>query len=177
MRDELKSYARQHNLVELGEPVKALFESYNILENFEQLQVSETCSHVPEEGTRSSDDDVRSSSSITGMRKLKPKSLNADAGSGSGSPVKESAKENKSNALTKVKGPANKNSAKSKLASESGTRKTEKKSQKPSKNESNKKHQVKKQGKEAAPEEGNCKYSVVPFYLVSAYQFLFYQVN
>ncbi|KAM7471390.1 hypothetical protein LguiA_009573 [Lonicera macranthoides] len=153
MRDELKSYVRQHNLVELGEPVKALFESYNILENFEPLQVSETCSHVPEEGTRLSDDDVRCCSSITGMHKLKPKSLNVDAGSGS--PVKESTKENKSNAVSKVKGPANKNSAKSKLASESATRKTEKKSQKPSKKESNKKHQVQKQGKEAGPEEGS----------------------
>nr|KYP46083.1 hypothetical protein KK1_032318 [Cajanus cajan] len=63
MQEGLKSYVRRHQLDGLGETVKALFEIYNISENMEQLQVSETISHVPEEGTRSSDDDVHSSSS------------------------------------------------------------------------------------------------------------------
>ncbi|TKY73414.1 hypothetical protein E2542_SST02166 [Spatholobus suberectus] len=53
MQEGLKSYVSRHKLDDLGETVKALFESYNISENMEQLQVSETISHVPEEGTRS----------------------------------------------------------------------------------------------------------------------------
>ncbi|XP_047311727.1 uncharacterized protein LOC124915113 [Impatiens glandulifera] len=85
MRDELKSYARRHNIVVLGEAVaatgKELFESYNISEHFEQLQMSDTSSQVPEDGrSRSSDDDVRSSSSITrggGAREVKTRSLKA----------------------------------------------------------------------------------------------------
>ncbi|KAL5544411.1 hypothetical protein UlMin_008195 [Ulmus minor] len=74
MRDELKSYARRYNL---GETVKELFESYNIVENTEQLQTSESCSQLPE-GTQSSDDEVRSSTSTVACRKLKPKALNTD---------------------------------------------------------------------------------------------------
>ncbi|WCJ35973.1 hypothetical protein M5689_017195 [Euphorbia peplus] len=75
MRDELKSYVGRH---ELGDSVKELLESYNITENQEQVQASETCSQVPEEGTRSSDDEVHSSST-TGARKLRPRSLNAES--------------------------------------------------------------------------------------------------
>ncbi|KAG9154733.1 hypothetical protein Leryth_014224 [Lithospermum erythrorhizon] len=78
IRDELKSYARKHNLAEFGESVKELFENYNITENFEQLQVSETCSHVPEEGTRS-DEDVHSSPSVGVMEQVKRNSLDGDA--------------------------------------------------------------------------------------------------
>ncbi|KAF5195522.1 microtubule-associated futsch-like protein [Thalictrum thalictroides] len=78
MRDELKSYAGRHNLVELGESVMELLKSYNIPENLEELQVSVTCSQVPEDGTRSSDEDVQSSS-VTGAGKLKPKSLNSES--------------------------------------------------------------------------------------------------
>lgn len=70
LRDGLRSYARKHSLVEHGETLKGLFESYNIAENLEQLQVSETCSQVP-------DDDANSSSTM-GNGGLKPKSLNAD---------------------------------------------------------------------------------------------------
>ncbi|XAR50080.1 hypothetical protein NMG60_11004307 [Bertholletia excelsa] len=79
MRNELKSYACRHNLAEIGEFAKEILESYNIPENPEQLQVSDTCSQVPEEETRSSDDDVRSSSDVKGTRKPKPKSLNTAA--------------------------------------------------------------------------------------------------
>ncbi|KAK9669281.1 hypothetical protein RND81_13G121000 [Saponaria officinalis] len=78
LRDELKQYAGRHNLSELGDTVKSLFESYEIFESLEQLQVSETCSHVPDDATTPSGDDVRSTSSVTGTRKLKPKSLNTD---------------------------------------------------------------------------------------------------
>ncbi|KAK3026002.1 hypothetical protein RJ639_040378 [Escallonia herrerae] len=131
VKDELKSYSRRHNLVELGEPVKELFESYNIIENFEQLQVSETCSHMPEEGTRSSDEDINSSSSITEARKLKPKSLNTDEGS----PVKESVNrtKQKSNRVSTIRVAANKNDAAATL--EAWDRKARKTSQKSNKQE------------------------------------------
>ncbi|XP_077245831.1 uncharacterized protein LOC143885511 isoform X2 [Tasmannia lanceolata] len=46
LRDELKSYVLRHNLLELGEPTKELLRSYNISEDLEQVQVSETCSLV-----------------------------------------------------------------------------------------------------------------------------------
>ncbi|KAL5544410.1 hypothetical protein UlMin_008194 [Ulmus minor] len=74
MRDELKSYARRYNL---GETVKELFVSYNIVENTEQLQTSESCSQLPE-GTQSSDDEVQSSNSPVACRKLKQKASNTD---------------------------------------------------------------------------------------------------
>lgn len=70
---------QRHSLVDLGEPVKQLFESYNISHDFEQLQVSETCSHAPEDGTPSSDDEVHSSSSVAGTEKSEPEVLNKDA--------------------------------------------------------------------------------------------------
>ncbi|GAA0151292.1 hypothetical protein LIER_10039 [Lithospermum erythrorhizon] len=79
IRDELKSYARKHNLTEFGDSAKELFENYNITENFEQLQISQTCSHLPEEGTRSSDDDVHSTSSVGNMGQVKRNLLAGDA--------------------------------------------------------------------------------------------------
>ncbi|KAL9243219.1 hypothetical protein vseg_017132 [Gypsophila vaccaria] len=78
LRDELKLYAGRHDLSELGDAVRSLFDSYEIVESLEQLQVSETCSHVPEDSTTPSGDDVRSTTSTMGSRKLKPKSLNTD---------------------------------------------------------------------------------------------------
>ncbi|PNX96910.1 hypothetical protein L195_g020127 [Trifolium pratense] len=78
LQDELKSYLRRHQpeLTELGEPVKELRESYNIAEIIEQSQVSESISQMPEEGTRSSDDEEHYSSSTTATGKLTPKCLN-----------------------------------------------------------------------------------------------------
>lgn len=78
MRDELKSYLERCKLDESEQTVKDLLESYNTSEDSEQLQVSETYSQGPEVGTRSSDDEVHSSSSTVEPRKLKPKSLNTD---------------------------------------------------------------------------------------------------
>jgi hypothetical protein len=147
MRDELKSYAQRYDLSELGEPVKELFEKYNISENTEQLQVSETFSQVPEEGTRSSDDDVHSSSSTGGTRKLKPRSLNTDANQTSPT---ESAKKRtiqKSISSVRTRGSLNKNSANSKPVSETVGRKSLKKPEKPSKLDSNKEKDKTKQGK------------------------------
>lgn len=147
MRDELKSYAQRYDLSELGEPVKELFEKYNISENTEHLQVSETFSQVPEEGTRSSDDDVHSSSSTGGTRKLKPRSLNTDANQTSPT---ESAKKRtiqKSISSVRTRGSFYKNSANSKPVSETVGRKSLKKPEKPSKLDSNKEKDKTKQGK------------------------------
>ncbi|XP_008239861.1 PREDICTED: uncharacterized protein LOC103338439 [Prunus mume] len=132
MRDELKSYVVRHNLDDLEDPLKELLESKSNVER-EQLLVSETCSQVPDEGTRSSDDDVKSCSSIMGTRKLKPKSLNTDAAPVSrGSLVKTSSNS----------GPVSENGARGPTA---------KKPQKPSKQESNKvKDRTKKQGDKSA---------------------------
>lgn len=155
MRDELKSYARRHNLSELGETIKDLFERYNISETLEQLQVSETCSQVPEEATRSSDDEVHSSSSTVGIRKLKPKSLNTD--SAQVSPVEESVKEissKKSPAPPRTRASLNKNSANSRSVSDIGKPKIQKKPQKPTKQETYKEKDRTKQGKKSAGVEG-----------------------
>ncbi|KAL6973317.1 hypothetical protein U1Q18_027497 [Sarracenia purpurea var. burkii] len=155
MRDELKSYAQRHNLSELGEPVKELFESYNILD---QLQVSETISQVPEEGTQSSDYDAHSSTSVTRTRKLIPKPLNTSDATVQASSVKESAKgtAQKDNPRMRARGSWNKNSSDTRSASETAGRNTTKKTQKPSKQESNKdKDKMKGEGERAAYEQGN----------------------
>ncbi|KAI9117229.1 hypothetical protein K1719_011395 [Acacia pycnantha] len=158
MQDELKSYVRRHNLADLGEPVKELFESYNITDaedNIQQSQISETISQVPEDGTRSSDEDVHSSSTV-GAGKLKPKCLNIDSTQVS-PPVKESTKkvtEQKNNAGSRVKEDAGKNSSNSRPASETSSRRSLKKSEKPSKQEAGKeKGKVMKQGKKSEAEQ------------------------
>ncbi|KAK9090666.1 hypothetical protein Sjap_023843 [Stephania japonica] len=134
MKDELKSYARRHNLVELGEPAKELLASYNIIEDLEQLAVSETCSHVPEEGTRSSDEDVKSTSS-TGARKLKPKSLNTEGFEASAESTKEvSQKKNHGG----NRASSTRNSKNSKLAQVTGGSNNQKKSPRPTRHEASK---------------------------------------
>ncbi|KAJ6293934.1 hypothetical protein OIU76_022080 [Salix suchowensis] len=127
LRNELKSYVGRYDLSEFGESVKELFESYNISDHQEQAQVSETYSHVlPEDTTRSSDDEVHSSLSVTGTRKLRPRSLNADAAQ---------------------------NTENSRTVSDSGGRRVQKKPQKGSKEETTK-IKIKKQEKKSAAEEG-----------------------
>lgn len=155
MRDELKSYARRHNLGEFGERVKDLFDSYNVSETSDQLQVSESCSQVPEEGTRSSDDEVHSSSSTMGSRKLKPKSLNTDVAQVSS--VTESVKKEtipKNYPATRSRATLHKNSVNSRSVSDTANRNTQKKPQKPTKQETNKEKERTKQGKKSAGTEG-----------------------
>ncbi|XP_030458274.1 uncharacterized protein LOC115678915 [Syzygium oleosum] len=154
MREELKSYAQRHNLAEFGESLKELFETYNIGESIEQMQVSQTCSQEPEEETRISDDDVNSSVSVTGARKLKPKSLNDE--SAQTSPVADSAKDSKIKAATRIREPVSKNSANSKTFRDRETRNLQKKPQKSVKQELNK-EKVKKPGRKSAAEEGQNK--------------------
>ncbi|KAL8230676.1 hypothetical protein R6Q57_000454 [Mikania cordata] len=102
LKDELKSYASRHNLLDLAESVKELLESYGIPESIEQLQVSETCSHVPE----GDDESAHSLSSATGVSKLKPKSLNNSASSAAKEPVREIAQKNVP--VSRIKDPMNK---------------------------------------------------------------------
>ncbi|KAK7292228.1 hypothetical protein RIF29_08005 [Crotalaria pallida] len=153
MQDELKSYVSRHQLAaELGEQVKELLERYNIAENPEQSQVSETISHVPEDSTRSSDDEVHCSSPSTmGTGKLKPESLNTDCTIES--TKKETCKKNKqsqSNLREKLKTK----SANSRPAFDSANRKSVKKPEKPTKPGSNKKSEVKKHGNRSDDKEG-----------------------
>lgn len=158
MQDELKSYVRRHQLAELGEIVKELFESYNISENPEQSQISETISQVPEEGTRSSDDDVHSSSTIVSTGNLKPKCLNVDSTQLS-PPAKESIKKEtviKNNSGSRARGNGNKkNSSISRPALDASKSRSAKKSEKPSKQDSIKEKGkvIKKQGKKCDVEE------------------------
>nr|GEW79867.1 neurofilament heavy polypeptide like [Tanacetum cinerariifolium] len=131
LKDELKSYAGRHNLLDLGESAKEVFQSYEILETIEQLQVSETCFHVPQEGSLSLDDDAHSLSSATGVAKLKPKSLNSAS-----SAAKEATQ--KSNPVSRIKAPMSKKPANQGPALESGHGKMQKNAKKPIKQESNK---------------------------------------
>ncbi|XP_039142832.1 uncharacterized protein LOC120280155 [Dioscorea cayenensis subsp. rotundata] len=80
LREELKSYACRYNLVsELGESVKDLMQSYNILEEFEKLSISGSCSESPRDGgMHVSDEDVHNSNT-TKTGNLKPKLVNSDA--------------------------------------------------------------------------------------------------
>ncbi|OMO99484.1 hypothetical protein CCACVL1_03788 [Corchorus capsularis] len=148
MRDELRSYIRRHNLGENGEAVKELLESYNISQNSNQPQVSETCSQVPEEGTRSSDDEVHSVSSAVGSTKLKPKSLNTDASESAKGATPKNNPATRSRAL-------NKNSSNSRPVLDTQNRKLQNKTQKTTKLEPAKgKDKTKKQGIKSANEEG-----------------------
>ncbi|XP_050379022.1 uncharacterized protein LOC126796279 isoform X2 [Argentina anserina] len=159
MRDELKAYALRHKIgdhAELAVPLKELFESYGVVET-EQVQVSETCSHVPDEGTRSSDEDAKSSSSTMGSRKLKPKSLNTDAAQVS--PDKNKVKKeipHKSIPATRTRASVAKKSSTPGPVSDSGTRgSTAKKPQKPIKQEDENERDRKKQGNKSAVEQGS----------------------
>ncbi|XP_019451209.1 PREDICTED: uncharacterized protein LOC109353398 isoform X2 [Lupinus angustifolius] len=152
MKDELKSYVHRNQLAaELGEQVRELFERYNIVENPEQPQVSETISQVPEDSNRSSDDEVHCSSPSTkGTRNLKPKSLNT-ADCTKQTPVttestKKEAYQKKKQSQSSLREKLRMKSANSRPAFDSGNRRTIKKPEKATKLESNKKSEVKKQG-------------------------------
>ncbi|KAK4719450.1 hypothetical protein R3W88_017788 [Solanum pinnatisectum] len=154
LRDELKSYVQRHTLVELEEPVKQLFDSYNILQNSEQLQVSETCSHVPKDGLGSSDSDVHSSSSVKNTERLQTKVLNKD--STKVAQVKEPTKQkpSKIGSTPRTRNSVNKIDAAAKsISPKTGGRTTKEKLQKPVKPEPNK-DKVKRQGKRSAQGEG-----------------------
>ncbi|KAK4795036.1 hypothetical protein SAY86_013030 [Trapa natans] len=154
LREELKRYAKRHGLLELKETLKELFNMYNIVEYAEKLQVSETCSHVPEEGTRSSDDGVGSSTSTTRARKIKPKSLNNDVAF-SQLATEQTTEILKKNAVTKLRKPAISSSASSRNIPDVRAMKMQNKGQKPTKEGSEtEKEKIKRQREELATQEG-----------------------
>ncbi|XP_042040404.1 uncharacterized protein LOC121785974 isoform X1 [Salvia splendens] len=149
MSDELKSYARTHELSGLKESVKELFEGYKISENYEPSVASLTGSQVPAEPNQSSEDDARSSSSsITDAEKVKPKSLDI------ASEEIEQAKQSKNEVTQKdesVKKTRRSVPASSKPVSEARRRSIQRKPSKPVKQEPAKvDNKVKKQGKKPA---------------------------
>nr|XP_043617349.1 uncharacterized protein LOC122589165 [Erigeron canadensis] len=131
LKDELKSYACRHNLLDLEESAKEVLQSYEISESLEQLQVSETCSHVPE------DDDARSLSSAIGNSKPKPRSMNSSASSAAKTSVKEATR--KSNSVSKIEAPMVKIQ---KAATNTGNNKMQKNIKKLSKQDSKKEKQM-----------------------------------
>ncbi|XP_022852667.1 uncharacterized protein LOC111374248 [Olea europaea var. sylvestris] len=155
MREELKSYVHCHNLCELGEPLKELFDSYEISEKFDQSNVSDTGSQMPGEGNNSSDGDV-SSSSVTDSEKPKPKlkalDIDADVDCQIKKPNKETSQMNDS--VKRSRRSVHKNVTSAKSPSEVQNRSTQKKPQKPLKQDVAKKGKVMKQGKKSAPGEG-----------------------
>ena len=175
LRNELKSYVGRHDLSEFGESVKELFERYNISDHQEQAQVSETCSHVlPEDTTRSSDDEVHSSLSVTGTRKLRPRSLNADAAQVSivtESTNKETSQRKNTTAIRTRGSSLNKNTENSRTVSDTGGRRVQKKPQKGSKEETTK-MEIKKQEKKSAAEEGKAELAHCFFFFFFFFQLL-----
>ncbi|KAL6583955.1 hypothetical protein OROMI_003244 [Orobanche minor] len=161
MSHELKSYIRRHDLPELGESVKELFEGYKISESYEPSQVSGKCSQVASEGggqfSDDNDDDVKSSSSsVTDAEKVvKPMSLDINANDESGQ-VKNGTTEKDDSAKTTTKRSAPKRAASSKSGSEVQVQSVQKKLQKPTKQEpAQDKKKVKKLGKKKSVcEEG-----------------------
>ncbi|CAI9787260.1 unnamed protein product [Fraxinus pennsylvanica] len=154
MRDELKSYVHSHNLCELGEPLRELFDSYEISEKFEQSNVSDTGSQMPGEGNNSSDGDVSYPSSVTDSEKPKPKALDIDVDVNCQvkKPNKETPQMNDS--LKRSRRSVNKNVTSAKSPSEVQNHSTQKKPQKPTKQDVTKKGKVMKQGKKSDPGEG-----------------------
>ncbi|TQD92003.1 hypothetical protein C1H46_022407 [Malus baccata] len=155
LRYELKSYVDRYELSDLEDPLKELLESKSVAVN-EQAQVSETCSQVLEEGTRSSDDDAKSCSSTMASGKLKPKSLNIKAAQVS--PEKATAKKEislKSTPAARTRSSSVKSTSNSGPVSDNGARvSTVKKPQKPNVQDSNKvKDRKKKQGNQTACEQ------------------------
>ncbi|GMH01348.1 hypothetical protein Nepgr_003187 [Nepenthes gracilis] len=137
LRDELKSYARRHNLDELRDMLQALFEMYDISETLEHLKVSETYSQAAEDGTPF-DEVVHSSNSTARTRDLKSKSLNIV--SSHTSTVKESSKKKNIQShvpATRIRASVTKISVSPKSAIESGGHNLQKKAHKLSKKETN----------------------------------------
>ncbi|KAK1407293.1 hypothetical protein QVD17_38907 [Tagetes erecta] len=137
LRDELKSYALRHNIIDLGESAQEILQSYEI-SNMVQ-------------GTQSSSEDAQSLSSVNGINKPKPKSSSNSIGS----VAKELVKVNyQKKFVSNTKASTDKKISSQHSASDAGSRKMQKNFQKPIKKELNKgKQMVKNNGKKCANEE------------------------
>lgn len=156
LREELKSYVLRHNLGELGENVKSLFDSYEISETVEQLQESVNCSNVPDDATNLSGEDVQSTSSTAATKKFKAKPLNTDTQASS---AKASSKENlqRLNTVAKMRSSVNRDPVKPRSVTETTTNNIKKKVQKPGKQESNNSEKIKKQDEKPVSEQVTAK--------------------
>lgn len=133
LRDELKLYARRHNLLEFGEPAKELLSDYNILAELEQLQTSETCSRLPS----SSDEDSQSSSTAK-VGSLKPKSLSSENIQGSAATkIEKKESVQKRNPITGNRAAYSRNSANSSSVTDNRSNIQQKRTQRPIRKESN----------------------------------------
>ncbi|XP_076902881.1 uncharacterized protein LOC143557769 [Bidens hawaiensis] len=141
LKDELKSYALRHNIIDLGESAQEVLQSYEISEAILQ-------------GTQSPSEDAQSLSSVTGIQKPKPKPKSSTTNIGS--VAKESVKETQSKKLvSNTKGLANKKVTSQHSGLEAGSRKMQKNIQKPVKKEVNKEKQqmMKSKGKKPVTED------------------------
>lgn len=120
------------------------------------MQVSEPISHALEEGTQSSDDNMRSSSTA-GTRKLKPKSLNPVGGAQIQGSVYDISKKISPPARIRSSAVTRGNTS-SKSTSVAISQKTQNKNQRPSKESD--KHKVNKQEKKHAAKEGTFSHTV-----------------
>lgn len=136
MRDELKSYVCRHNLVaELGEPAKDLLQMYNIVEDLEQLKVSESFSELPVEGNQISGKGPLSFSTASKSGNLKPKSLNSDTQAVAESNKRESVQKRKP--ASKNKGSCNESPVNALSVENTNGSNAQKKPRQPKKMESN----------------------------------------
>ncbi|KAG1335464.1 hypothetical protein COCNU_03G015830 [Cocos nucifera] len=136
VRDELKSYVWRHNLVaELGEPAKDLLQMYNIVEDLEQLKVSDSCSQLPVERNQFSDKSPRSYSTASKIRTLKPKSLNPNTRSVAEPNKREGIQQRKP--ASKNKGSSNESPVYAVSVEDTNGSNAQKKSRQPRKMESN----------------------------------------
>uniref|UniRef100_A0A6V7QQD5 Uncharacterized protein n=1 Tax=Ananas comosus var. bracteatus TaxID=296719 RepID=A0A6V7QQD5_ANACO len=126
MREELKAYVTRHDLGnELESSVKDLLQIYNILEDFEQLKVSETCSKLPKEG-KPEKNNQNSATTRTGS--LRPMSLNSNSPSIVDSNKGDSA--HKGKPTSRIRGSYNKNTARAILVKDSNNNQMENKNPK-----------------------------------------------
>lgn len=74
IREELKSYVLRHNLLEeLGNTTKDTLHSYNIVDDFEKLQISESRSQSAEDANQNSEELAKNSATVSRARNLVPK--------------------------------------------------------------------------------------------------------
>ncbi|XP_057519837.1 uncharacterized protein LOC130800370 [Amaranthus tricolor] len=157
LREELKFYVQRHDLAELGDSIKSLFESYEIPETLEQVQESIICSQVSEDATALSSDDVQSTSSIAATKMPKLKSLNAltVASAAKASSKKENVQ--RITPVTKSRASFSREPIKPKLITESGGNNIKKKVQNPAKQTPNNVDKINKQDQKTVSEEVTAK--------------------
>ena len=145
---------QRHDLAELGDSIKSLFESYEIPETLEQVQESIICSQVSEDATALSSDDVQSTSSIAATKMPKLKSLNALTVASAAKASSKKEKVQRITPVTKSRASFSREPIKPKLITESGGNNIKKKVQNPAKQTPNNVDKINKQDQKTVSEEG-----------------------